>query len=255
MGHSLALCYHAVSEEWTADLSVTPDRFAEQIELLAQRGYRGVTFSDLVCRNHPGNAVAVTFDDAYRSVKALAMPILERFGMPGTVFVPTRFPELDVPMAWPGIDIWLGTPHEDELLPMTWAELRELREGGWEIGSHTVTHPHLTQLSDEALTRELSDSREECRRNLGAPCVSIAYPYGDTDPRVAAAARGAGYRFGAALPTGAWRGTSELNWPRVGIYHREDLASFRKKTSPFLLRLRGSRAWPVVASAWRRLRY
>jgi peptidoglycan/xylan/chitin deacetylase (PgdA/CDA1 family) len=98
----LVLCYHAVSERWPADLSLTPTAFEEQLALLARRGYRGVTFSEAVARGE-ARTVAITFDDAYRSVLELGKPLLDRHGWPGTVFVPTDWAGTERPMAWPGI--------------------------------------------------------------------------------------------------------------------------------------------------------
>ena len=224
----LVLCYHAVSPTWPAVLSTTPERFAEQLDHLAARGYRGVTFSEAV--DEPsGRAVAVTFDDAFRSVAALAKPVLDRLGWPATMFVPTDFPGRDGPLKWPGIDEWLGGPYEQELAPLDWDELRALREAGWQLGSHTCSHPELTRIGDDELRRELVASREACERELG-PCDAIAYPYGDVDARVVAAAGEAGYRTGAALPKYP-HDDRPMEWPRVGVYHPDDLRRFRIKTS------------------------
>ena len=235
----LVLCYHAVSPTWPAVLSTTPERFAAQLEHLAGRGYEGVTLTDAVGgASAPRSArrVAVTFDDAYRSVATLAKPVLDRLGWPATVFVPTDFPSRQGPMAWPGIDEWLGGPHEHELHPLTWEELRALRDAGWELGSHTCSHPHLTQLGEDDLRRELAASREACERELGA-CDAIAYPYGDVDARVVAATREAGYRAGAALPPRPHRPRA-LEWPRVGVYYADDLRRFRIKSSRAVRALR-----------------
>ena len=89
------------------------------------RGYRGATFHDAVHAPPAPKTFAVTFDDAYRSVIELGFPILSRLGVPGTVFVPTSFTGSEEPMSWPGIDHWLGGPHESELVPMSWEELDE----------------------------------------------------------------------------------------------------------------------------------
>lgn len=89
--------------------------------------------------------LAITFDDCFCSVLEIAFPILERMDLPGTVFVPTAFAGRPRPMSWGGnIDCWLGGPHEHELLPMSWEELGALARSGWEIGSHTRSHPRLT---------------------------------------------------------------------------------------------------------------
>jgi peptidoglycan/xylan/chitin deacetylase (PgdA/CDA1 family) len=243
MGDALVLCYHAVSERFPAPLSITPAALSSQLELLAGRGYRGVTLTELVEGDAGGRRVAVTFDDAYESVMRLAAPILDRLGMPGTVYVPTDFAGGGAPMAWPGIDRWLGTEYEQELVGMGWDGLRELHGAGWEIGSHTCSHPRLTTLDDASLDRELANSRQACEDALEAPCVSIAYPYGDVDARVAGAAGRAGYRTGAALPQRAHR-AEPLRWPRVGVYHVDDERRFRLKASRAIRALRGS--------AWRR---
>jgi peptidoglycan/xylan/chitin deacetylase (PgdA/CDA1 family) len=234
----LVLCYHAVSPDWPAALSTTPELLEAHLRLLAGRGYRGATFTDVVTGPPPAGRVAViTFDDAYRSILTRARPILAAHGFPATVFVPTDWVGRDEPMAWPGIDRWLGGPHEPDLYPLDWKELAELADDGWEVGSHSCSHPRLTALDDAALDRELGLSRALVERHLDRPCSSFAYPYGDVDDRVAGAARRAGYTTGAALarrlsPLGV------LRVPRVGIYRADTRARFRIKISPLGRRLR-----------------
>ena len=99
MSDVLVLCYHAVSAEWPAGLSVTPERLEAHLAGLLARGYRGATFRDAVLNPPATRTVAVTFDDAYRSVLDLAAPLLRRLGIPGTVFVPTAFAAREHAMA------------------------------------------------------------------------------------------------------------------------------------------------------------
>ena len=238
MADALVLCYHAVSERWPAPLSVTPAALRAQLGLLARRGFRGITFTQAVTAPPPGRSVAVTFDDAFASVLSLAAPALREVGWPGTVFVPTSFADEPRPLTWDGVDQWAASEHADEMLPLTWDQLRGLRDEGWEVGSHTVTHPHLTRLGDEDLDRELRDARAACERAMGEPCRSIAYPYGDVDARVVAAARAAGYETAAALPARMHAAADPLEWPRVGVWHTDDLRRFRIKASPVVRRLR-----------------
>ncbi len=220
MSDLLVLCYHGISETWPAPTSVRPQDFERQLADFRRRGYRGATFSDALTAPASDPTLVVTFDDAHRSVFELAAPVMARLGVPGTVYVPTGYAGSDRPMAWDGYDIWLGTAHESELLCMDWDQLGELAAAGWEIGSHTRSHPHLAELQDSELAAELSGSREECQVRSGTPCDSIAYPYGDYDARVARAARRAGYCFGATVPRGP-RTPLPLAWPRVGVYHGE----------------------------------
>ena len=103
-------------------------------------------------------------------------------------------------MTWPGIEQWLETPHRHELVPLVVGQLVRLAEAGWEIGSHSRAHPQSHPARRRGARAELRESRLELERQLGRPCRSVAYPYGDVDERVIAAARDAGYVTGAALP-------------------------------------------------------
>jgi peptidoglycan/xylan/chitin deacetylase (PgdA/CDA1 family) len=254
MSDVLVLSYHAVSERWPAALSVPPARLEQQLRLLIARGYAGRTFTEAVRERHGGRVLAVTFDDGYRSVLEHALPILSRLGLPGTVFVPTDFPGKG-PMAWQGIDGWLGTENEGELLPLSWDELRGLQDAGWEIGSHACSHPYLTRLGDAELERELQESRRRVEAELGRRCRSLAYPYGDHDDRVVRAAAAAGYEAACTVPRRLTR-PAPLAWPRIGVYHGNGEVAFRAKVSPFGRRLRRTRAWSgldrVVRAALRR---
>jgi peptidoglycan/xylan/chitin deacetylase (PgdA/CDA1 family) len=268
MSDVLVLCYHALSPTWDADLSTTPELFERQIALLAARGYRGVTFSEAVAASGgergggagSGSAgpargdraagrarlAAITFDDAFRSVLTLARPILDEHGFTATVFAPTDYMGGER-LRWQGIEQWLGGEHEAELQPMSWEELRSLAQAGWEIGSHTRSHPHLTQTDDATLARELAESKATCEQQLGLPCPTLAYPYGDHDQRVVRATAAAGYSAAAALPD-RLRGRDPLAYPRVGVYRVDDDRRFRLKVSPALRRLRGSRAWDALSA-------
>ena len=244
MGDLLVLCYHAVSERWPASLSVTPDAFERQLRLLSRSGFVGETFERAVTRRADRRTVAVTFDDAFLSVLELARPLLDEVGFPATVFVPTDFPATPgEPMAWDGIDNWVGGPHEHELRPMSWEQLGTLADAGWEIGSHTCSHPRLTSLGDDDLARELVDSRSLVSERLGRPCGTLAYPFGDHDERVVRAARAANYAAAATLP-GRLPQARPLAWPRIGIYHGDNERRFRLKVSAAVRRLRGTRLWP-----------
>jgi peptidoglycan/xylan/chitin deacetylase (PgdA/CDA1 family) len=235
---TLILCYHAVSEDWPADLAVTPSAFEAQIRSKLEAGYQGATVTQSQGPERPPRALVVTFDDGFISTLTMAAPILKRLRVPATLFVPTDYMGQPGPMAWPGIDQWLAGPHRDELQPLSWAQVRSLAGDGWEIGSHTCSHPRLTSLDETDLERELRQSRLTVERELGAQCDVIAYPYGDVDDRVAGVARAAGYRLGVGLPARWGEGVDPMQLPRVGIYNGQDGAKLALKTSPLVRRLR-----------------
>jgi peptidoglycan/xylan/chitin deacetylase (PgdA/CDA1 family) len=238
----IVLCYHALSPTWETALSTTPERFERQIATLVKRRYRGVTFTEAVGATSRERVMAVTFDDAYRSVFELGWPILRRYGVPATVFAPTDFIDSTEPMCWAGIERWLGGPHEHELMPMTWQELQELAEAGWEIGAHTGSHANLTEIDDDALKDELTRSKAACERHLGRSCTSMAYPYGEVNEEVVTATASAGYAVAATLPH-RLNSHDRLQWPRIGIYWADGDRSFRLKVSPAIRRLRRWSAW------------
>ena len=246
----LVLCYHAVSPSWPAPLAVDPAALEEQLGLLLRRGYRSTTFTEAVTAPGTGRTLAVTFDDAYRSIWNLARPVLERLGLPATVFVPTAFIGHGTALRWPGVDHWLAGPHAHELAPMSWAQLSTLAGAGWELGAHTRTHPRLPGLDAAAVLRELRGARHDLEERLGGVCRSISYPYGDVDRRVVRLARESGYEAGAGLSV---RIADEpwLVCPRVGVYRRDDLQRFTRKVAPPMRRLAASRAWPLLARAAR----
>jgi len=222
----IVLCYHGISATWPAETTVRPADFESQIADLVARGYRAATLEDALTVPSAEKAFVVTFDDAHRSVLELAAPIMARLGVPGTVFVPTDYASSQQPMAWDGYDMWMGTEHERELDCMTWDELRGLADDGWEIASHTCSHPRLSTLDDEHITAELTESRAVCEREMGRPCRSIAYPYSDYDDRVVHATRDAGYQFAVTVPRGAQQ-PLPLQWPRVGVYNGESAKRVR----------------------------
>lgn len=239
------LCYHAVSDRWPADFAVTPAQLEYQLQHLLRRGYRGATFTAALTGPPSGRTVAVTFDDAFRSVLELGLPILDRLGLPGTVFVPTAFVGSELPMAWPGVDEWVDGPYASELLPLSWDQLRGMSDGGWEIGSHSVTHPRLTALADAELHHELGSSRQECEQHLERPCTAIAYPFGAFDERVTNAAALHGYRAGAALDVRSTE-AQPLAWPRFGVSREDSGARFRRQVFPLVRRFRSSAVGPTA---------
>jgi peptidoglycan/xylan/chitin deacetylase (PgdA/CDA1 family) len=213
----VVLCYHAVSDTWEHSLSVRPAPFERQLRFLV-RLYRPVTAAEIV--HARGRLMHVTFDDAFRSIDA-ALPTLERLGVPGTVFVSTDLAGEGRPLAVPELAAE-AEAHPEELSTHSWERLRELADRGVEIGSHTCSHPHLPRLGDDELDRELRESRRRLEDELRRPCRFLAYPFGDEDGRVRAAARRAGYEAAFALP-GDVATTDDFAVPRLGVWRRDTL--------------------------------
>jgi peptidoglycan/xylan/chitin deacetylase (PgdA/CDA1 family) len=219
----LVLCYHAVSDTWDDPLAVGTATIERQLKTLLRRGYRPAPLEEAAAGGR--RLFHVTFDDAYRSTR-LVVPLFERLGVSATVFACTGFAESGAPLLIPEL---VERSSGDELATMDWEMLRELVSRGIEVGSHTVTHAHLTQASDEALRHELRASRERIEAELGRPCHYVAYPYGDDDARVHAAARDAGYSRGFSLRPTATDGP--FGCSRIEIYRGDGPVRFALKTS------------------------
>ena len=113
--------------------------------------------------------IVCTFDDGYVGLLQNAMPIMQQYGFTATVFVCTDY--IGQPNDWNYKD-------KKKRLHMSFEELTELQEHGWEIGSHGVTHRSLLRLNDEEIIYELSESKRILEEKFG-PIISYAYPYGD----------------------------------------------------------------------------
>jgi len=195
----LVLCYHAVSPTWDHRLSIHPDLLLRQVRALSRLWQ-----------------IRASFDDAFCSA-ATVFPALQELGVAIQIFVCTSYAREGAPLAIPE----LAGDDPGQLATMTWDELRAHVKTGVEVSSHTSTHAHLTRVSDDELGRELRDSKVEIEDVLGSPCPALAYPYGEHDERVHAAARRAGYERAYALRDG---GGDPYALPRVDLYRRHSVA-------------------------------
>lgn len=232
------ILYHAVSDTWDDVLSLHVRDVEGQLKRLVERGFRGCAAEELLRRPTDGRLLHVTFDDGYASV-ANAVPILRSLRIPSTIFVCTDFAGGGRPLLIPEL---AGIAQVDELKTIDWAQLRELAADGLvEIGSHTRSHAHLPALSDDELTREVRDAKEAIEDNLGRPCPSFAYPYGEHDQRVRDAVRAAGHTLAFAASAMS-HPFDPFQIPRTGFWRNGSAARNDLKTR-LLVRLLRGRGW------------
>lgn len=180
------LAYHLVGAGTGSPVDVSSDTFEQQMRAISRSGC-AITLReavDIVERGEPidRNRVVVTFDDAFDNFDRQALPILEGFGIPSTVFVPTDF--VDGRAVAP----LRGAEH---LPPMSWDRLREVARGGLvELGSHSRSHPHLPGLSAQQLEREIAGSAEVIDQRTGFRPTAFCYPGGLWSSRLEPVVRG-----------------------------------------------------------------
>ncbi|MEV8316812.1 polysaccharide deacetylase family protein [Streptomyces sp. NPDC059900] len=198
------LMYHSISHKptrQTRDLSVSPEAFAEQLELLGERGFTPLTTAALGAiwrsagRPLPDKPVLITFDDGYEGVHRHGLPVLAKHGFASTLFVSTGWLRGEHDTGG-GLDLMLG-----------WDQVRELAAAGTEVGGHSHTHPELDQLDDDDLWFELLRCKEIVTDELGTSPASFAYPYGYSSRRVRRTVRGAGFAQSLAVNNGLARRT------------------------------------------------
>ncbi len=99
--------------------------------------------------------ISITFDDEDESVYDVGYPILQSQGIPATFYFITNY------------------------LNSQWVtRLNDLQNHGWEIGSHTLSHPMLNQISQTQLINEISQSKQVLQA-AGLNVYGFAYPYGE----------------------------------------------------------------------------
>lgn len=233
-----ALAYHKIADIPAAAKHrcnyVTPSQFAAQLRLLRTMGFQSISFAQYLAFRRgdaelPNRPILITFDDGYRCNLDFALPLLRRFGFSATVFV--------VSGQLGGTNEWDTGEIQDSLLSAD--EVRGLSAEGFEIQSHTRSHPNLTQINRERALAELRDSRRDLETLTGKPVNIIAYPWGATDGRVESVAVAAGYEAGVILRRRVnFDDTPLLELRRIGI--NSDTTGVRFVWDLARLRLRGS---------------
>ncbi len=210
-----------------AKLYVTVEQFDRQCWLLHRLGIAGVTLSKGLQRLHSGQSrrcVALTFDDGYLDNLSHAAPIMKQYGFRATCYIVAgRLGEYNL---WDADELQVRKPL------MKAAQLNTWLAEGHEIGSHTLTHPRLSQLSADLATREISESRQRLEQLTGAPVEHFCYPYGDYAPETVAMVSAAGYRSAVTTQRGlADNRHDPLRLPRMSINGNKGMLRFALKTA------------------------
>jgi peptidoglycan/xylan/chitin deacetylase (PgdA/CDA1 family) len=238
-GGAVFLCYHSIANAGPRYLTISADLFERQLATLRDRGLRGgdlATLGELAAGRPIPPTAFLTFDDGFRDNFETALPLLREYGFAAFVFVMPPLLERGDAFEWPEMQADLDR-HAGTMRSVTWPMLEQMKEGGFEVGSHTLSHPHLPRLGAEELREELLQSRMAIKARLGS-CDTLAYPFGEWSPDVAAAARECGYRFAFTLPTvSGQRRATPLSIPRVNVDYRDEERRFAAKLSPWGRRL------------------
>ena len=198
------LVYHRVGYT-TDNFTVTPERFAADLQTLQKRGYSTISLEQLqLFLNEreielPDKPVLITFDDGYIDNFEHAYPILKQHGMLATFFIITD-------------KLWTG----DRLNP---ERIVEMAQGGMSFGSHTVSHRRLGELTPADIHDELAVSKAVLESILGKTVNAIAYPQGSYNDNVITIAQNLGYATGFTVREGVCSNNSpDFELRRIPIF-------------------------------------
>jgi len=212
------LMYHKIGDPPSGSklkkLWVSSKMLRRQMAYLSEEGYHPVTFRDIYdawdgIKPLLANPVLITFDDGYMNNYTEAFPILRDFGFRATLFVVVQT------VGW---DNHWHDPQAEARIPMvSWAQLKELQNAGWEIGSHSMNHPNLTKLEIKEVAIESEKSRRIIGEFLDVIPQTFAYPYGagEDDESIREAVKNAGYR----IALGIHAGKGALDQMKMSPYH------------------------------------
>lgn len=219
------LLYHAFGApgEATSEWVVPIDRFAQQLRWLQRRGFRFLRLDEYVAlrRQHvlpPRRSVLVTIDDGYADV-CRAVPVLERLGVPATVFLVTGL--VGRTNGWDLEGVQAGRPL------LAWDQIKELASDRLDFGAHSRTHRHLAGLPAAEIDHEIAGSRRDLDRELGRSVTTFAYPFGEFGPDLEAAVSRAGFTSAlGSRPTANSAAQPDLQLQRIAVRGTDSLLRF-----------------------------
>ena len=187
--------FNDLTDQIGTNLSVSPAKFAAQLDLIQADGYQTVTFNDILTKTLPSKPIILTFDDGYQNFYDNAYTELKKHNMTAVAYI---------------------IVNDNSGLYMTPAEIKEISDNGIEIGSHTLSHPDLSKETIEQARTEIFNSKADLEKITGQTVVSFCYPSGKYNDAVVNEVKSAGYDF--AVTTNA--GTGKFSDPLTLNRHR-----------------------------------
>jgi peptidoglycan/xylan/chitin deacetylase (PgdA/CDA1 family) len=186
--------------------------FSAQLKELQQAGYKSGSLNECAGPHQPGRIV-ITFDDGHVNVLRHGLAPLARFGFRAVQFLPADL--LGRCNEW---DVAVGEAPE---AIMSVEQVREWLAAGHDIGSHTLDHPYLTQLSAAKAREQVFASKKKLEDTFSRPIEHFCYPYGDWNPAVRDLVAAAGYRTACTTMTGVnTADTSPFELKRFTVRYR-----------------------------------
>ncbi len=243
-GRTPVLLYHRVCplryRKAFSYANVYPEDFDKQMAFLSH-GFETLTVTGFLDRaahgELTGREVCVTFDDGFRDNYIYALPILEKYGVKATFFLATASIGTESPFPWMALDDGARSDMAENInrwLPLSWNEVREMRDKGMEFGTHTHTHTRaLSRMSGDEAWKELRDCTKKFTEELGSPPEVFSYPHGTSkDFNATHVEMLKSLNYHAALTTNIGRNALDEDlfyMKRLIVYEEDSLREVKKK--------------------------
>jgi peptidoglycan/xylan/chitin deacetylase (PgdA/CDA1 family) len=162
----------------------------------------------------PIRPILITFDDGWVEDYSIAFSALKKHNFVGTFFAYTQ-------------------PLDRSPLYLSWKQIEEMSGAGMSFQAHTLTHPHLRELSAENMTREIAESKRILETRLNKPVVSFAYPFGEYNTAVIDAVKRAGFASAVTIDPGYRQRVDRIyQLQRIRTSYNDSLDSFAARLPP-----------------------
>jgi peptidoglycan/xylan/chitin deacetylase (PgdA/CDA1 family) len=206
------IAYHSIDPSGSA-ISISETEFERHMRWLASSGPPVLSLEALLTSPPDSDAIALTFDDGFRSFGEIALPLLSEHRFPSTVFIVTG--------KVGGNNTWeSGAAGALPVLPLLdWDGIARAAEAGVSVGSHGRSHRRLTGLEPADLDKDVGGSLADFQRELGVSPAAFCYPYGEAEPREREAVARS-YRLAVTTELRALGpGEDPYNLPRLDAYY------------------------------------
>ena len=243
------LAYHRILSETRGMLSVRTTDFDRHIRFFIKNGWECLTLEKLndqyLKRDHnlDKKIFVITFDDGYRDNYKNAFPILKQYDIKATIFLTVDYIGKHEPFYW---DKTRFSDIADDDYPLNWDEIYEMKDYGIEFGSHTLTHPELTDIGLDDVREQIYESKKILDRQLSQDTVSFCYPRGSLNNEICQIVKQAGYQLAVVTPPRYGIEESNFTLKRIGLYSTDSFFFFRLKNSILFSVLRETKLWHIL---------
>jgi peptidoglycan/xylan/chitin deacetylase (PgdA/CDA1 family) len=202
MQRFVILMYHMISEPKTATevkYACPPKQFEQHLQMLISAGFKPVNIKAVEeyyihQTPLPDKAFLITLDDGFEDNYSNAFPILKRLQIPAVIYLATGLVGKT--------NQWMSKSTFSERKMLSWMQIKEMAGQGISFGSHTVSHPKLTELGEGSVSKELVESKQLIEEQLGGECSHFAYPYGLLNEKTSELVKKVGFKTACTTRSG-----------------------------------------------------